>query len=144
MVPNLIQIERGERNRELILSLFSTWNSERIFLIPLAPSFGQHTRVWNYTKDRVLFVKFAYHLGCKLLADWGRNVASSSGCSDRLWRDTWAASLPPKVKMQFWKLFSDSLAKKVNINRRIVMLLVVCPFSFTELKERHALSTLKR
>ncbi|KAF7831272.1 ribonuclease H [Senna tora] len=108
-------------NSDKVHELFLPFEAKMIVSIPLSWRNIDDRLLWPFEKHDCYSVRSAYHF----LMDQ-RSLESSSSQYDSRWRKLWDLTLPPKVKVFFWRLCHGAIASNLNIFRRGVHCDVNC------------------
>lgn len=114
-------------NEELVLSVATPSDDHCVLQIPLPAREIEDQLIWQYTNERRVTTKSAYHI-IKEVRD-GR-VACSYRNEDKIgsvWRFIWKTGMLPKVKSFMWSLLSDSLSVMQNLHKRGMNIQMSCP-----------------
>jgi hypothetical protein len=74
---------------------------------------------WHYEKSGLFFVKSLYRLALMTDHDLGSSGSSTTPDGSRMdWKILWNLSIPPKIKVFFWRAANNGLATNANMNYR--------------------------
>ena len=129
-VEEIIDPHTGQWDEELIWSVFSPVDVNKILQIPLNVEALDDFVAWHYTRSRTFTVRSAYHVefdhqfGCHY---------SSSNCPgsahlNTIWKELWQLRLPGKIKYFGWKVLKGVLPCHRVLASRHIPLIPQCPF----------------
>ncbi|KAF7844569.1 protein BPS1, chloroplastic-like [Senna tora] len=102
-------------NSSRVEELFLPFEAKIILSIPLSWRNVEDRLLWPLEKHGNYSVRSAYHL----IISQDSNTPSSVTHGDPRWKKLWGLTLPPKVKVFFWKLCHGAIASNLkNIQRR--------------------------
>ncbi|KEH40735.1 hypothetical protein MTR_1g033950 [Medicago truncatula] len=108
VVSALIDQDTKQWKRDLIFSIFNTFEARQITSIPLSFRLPEDTFIWDGEKDGKYSVRSAYHL---LGEERRKELPASSTTNDKPWKGIWSINLPNRV---VW--FSSSLGVHVPLD----------------------------
>lgn len=125
-VSNLIDLEKGRWNSNVIRDNFSEEEANVIVNIPLSPSFPPDILFWIGTSNGIFSVRSAYHLR-KEIKDRENGQCSYSVKDPGLWKAIWAMKVPNPVKLFTWRACHNLLPTRHNLFQRKVVNNPSCP-----------------
>jgi hypothetical protein len=114
----------GQWNETLVREQFLPIDAEAI---PRQPLGHGQLDSWAWEKERfgVYTVKSAYKLLYNRKME-GMDGHQPSSSDDRLWKSVWKLSVPPKVKVFWWRVLHEFLPAKQILHRRHIEPLAYC------------------
>lgn len=120
--------ETGYWDEQIIRDIF--WEEDVLHILATPTNPGHEDRLaWHFDQKGRFLVKSAYHVldDDKERAQVWQEGQSSSGSSSAerksmSWLRIWKLQIPPKLKHFLWRLARNSLALKLNIQRRGIKL----------------------
>lgn len=107
--------EEGRCKEQLIRTHFLEEDATQILKTPLPKRPLENQLVWMHDKQGQFNVKIGYHVAlCLKLKDW----SSSSSTNTEWWKYLWNLSLPSKIKIFYWRAFSNILPTYSNMYKR--------------------------
>ncbi|KAL5553367.1 hypothetical protein UlMin_040768 [Ulmus minor] len=128
LVADLLD-ENGRWNVPLISQMFLNFEAKIILALP-RPAVGcfsadkQDSYCWHYDAKCLYSVKSAYHLGMELACSL--NPSSTNPATGSWWNALWNASIPPKVKVFWWRAIHDILPTTWNLRRHHIPAVASC------------------
>jgi hypothetical protein len=125
-VSELIDPVTGSWDVQLLNDIFWEEDVKEIMLIPVRVGHDDYV-AWHFDSKGIFSIRSAYHvLDDQRERDARRQRGESSGSSSDSpssfkWKKIWKLTCPPKVKQFVWRLSHNSLALKMNIRRRSVL-----------------------
>lgn len=116
-VSELINEERGARNRSLVNRTFLSFEAETILGIPLSPLLPEDGMIWENTIDGKFTIRSAYKLALERNAI-SKGESSNTSNMKTLWNRIWKAEVPGKVKNFMWRACKNILPTKLSLFRR--------------------------
>jgi hypothetical protein len=109
----------------LIDQLFQPYDAAAIKKLPLSDRAPKDELFWPGTKSDMYIVRSGYRF---LLDEEIRNLPSSSNMSQisQVWRAVWELKVPKKIQIFAWRALKDSLASKLNLWKRKVLMDPAC------------------
>jgi hypothetical protein len=94
---------------------------------------------WSGEHNGLFSVRSAYRLGLQARLHSLSGGQSSAGPSGerRIWDLVWKAAVPPKLRVFAWKVATDSLGTKQNLNRRIPTVDPTCSLCGCKTEDSH-------
>lgn len=128
-VEELIDPHSGMWDEELICSVFSAVDVQRILQIPLRVEVLDDFVAWNATRSGSFSVRSAYHVEFEHQFGHQWNWADGQGSSqlNNIWKTTWSLSLPEKVKHFVWKTLKGVLPCFGTLAGRHIPVSAQCP-----------------
>lgn len=81
--------------------------------------------IWHWEKDGEYSVRSAYYLLCSI--NCRSQPSSSNPNMHNLWKETWKAPVPSKVRNFMWRLAKNTLPTRANISKKGIYLDTSCP-----------------
>jgi hypothetical protein len=132
-MEELLDLETGWWDEQLVRDVF--WEEDVMRILATPTNLGHEDFLaWHFDGRGLFSVKSAYHV-----LDDGKEkeqVRQEGQCSSgshatenatSFWRSLWKLSCPPKLKHFLWRLTRNSLALKLNLQRRGIKLDTRCP-----------------
>ncbi|KAL5539433.1 hypothetical protein UlMin_045908 [Ulmus minor] len=117
LVADLLD-ENGRWNAPLVSQMFLDFEAKLILALP-RPALGcsmadkQDSYCWHYDAKGLYSVKSAYRLGMELACSV--HPSSTAPATGSWWKALWNASIPPKVKVFWWRAINDILPTSWNL-----------------------------
>jgi len=132
----LINPSSGTWDEEMSRDVF--WEEDVRYILATPTNSGHDDVVaWHLDRRGLFSVKSAYHVlndEKHRVKPHQRGESSSGGRHEKqtgaVWRKLWKIPCPSKVRHFIWRLARDSLAVKMNIRRRGVLLDTRCPVCY--------------
>ena len=125
MVKDLIDGHTKQSDKERIFDLFAHKTKMEILAIPLQQDTARDALIWKETKSGSFSVKSAYQVAIRM-----RDTTSVEHLATKkegtFWRKMWRLNVPPKVRMFLWRVCSNILPTRENLNRRRVQVDPTC------------------
>ncbi|CAN0846303.1 LINE-1 retrotransposable element ORF2 protein [Linum grandiflorum] len=121
---------------------FSPRSVELIRMIPLPKTRIADKLTWACSPNGNFSVNSAYHLALDNGIAPNSDYRLSFGphiCDDSFWKTIWGRSLPPKLKIFLWKIFTNSLPLNLPLSTRISNVQPSCPVCSSESESREHL-----
>jgi hypothetical protein len=122
-VSELIDVEVGQWDEEIIKDIFWPVDVQRILNIPLATSMMQDFVSWHYTKTGVFSVRSSYYLEWEHQHGIKLRRTSNYGTSSNLpvWKTIWSLNVPAKIKIHLWRSLLGAIpCNGVLANRHMI------------------------
>ncbi|KAH1114035.1 hypothetical protein J1N35_007413 [Gossypium stocksii] len=126
-MDQLIILESGTWNNELILKICNEDQVRRIFNIPLVDRNILDLLVWRYDSSGEYSVKSGYRA---LLSKSAQNTDNNLFTGDNkksLYTSIWDLQVPAKIKIHLWRTLNDYVPHFSNLARRGLCVDNVCP-----------------
>ena len=105
-----LMTDSGHWNEELIRETFIPVDAAVILQIPLRSQVDEDCWAWEPEKHGMYSVKTAYQ---KLEQDQQKAALPVQGCSgEQFWKEIWKLSVPPKVRVFWWRVLHEFLPAK--------------------------------
>jgi ribonuclease HI len=121
-VSELINPVTGTWDIELLNSLFSVVDVQRILEIPLNNQGFDDFIAWHYNKNGRYSVRSGYHIQWKHTfgARQGQMALPGSSASNPVWKELWRLKIPSKCKIFLWRALHAIIPlKSILVNRHI-------------------------
>lgn len=132
-VAELLHPDTGSWDEELVREVFWEEDVRHILATPINPD-HEDALAWHFDNKGQFLVKSAYHVlddekNRMKSRQRGEGSNSSYAVNNRsaIWRKLWKLPCQPRVCHFLWRLARNSLAFKMNIQRRGVQLDTRCP-----------------
>lgn len=125
-VSSLMDHDLGKWNMEILRDLFTTNEVDHISSIPISIRASEDERIWNYKRDGEYYVKLGYHLSRRLLHH--PKVEYSIMQDGEVQKYLWKAPLLERTKNFIWRLLSNMLPTKYNMDKNVLNLIHPSPF----------------
>lgn len=120
----LIDQDTKQWKRDLIFSIFNTFEARQITSIPLSFRLPEDTFIWDGEKDGKYSVRSAYHL---LGEERRKELPASSTTNDKPWKGIWSINLPNRVNNFLWRTAKNILPTRGNLCKKGIKIDPVCP-----------------
>lgn len=121
LVHDLMTPEHMEWGIALLHDLLTDRDVSQIISIPLGFSNHEDRLIWHFSTNGCYTVKSGYRIASTLSLNAAEQIQGD-------WNRLWALKLPPKVKMFFWRLGINCLPLKDNLQKRGILVPLVCEF----------------
>ena len=129
--------EEGCWKEQLIRNHFLKEDATQILKIPLPKRPLEDQLVWAYDKRGQYRVKSGSYVALRLKL---KDLPSSSSTNTEWWKYFWNLSLPSKIKIFYWRAFSNILPTYSNLHKRKIPVAPSRPCcGFTYEDQYHAL-----
>ncbi|EPS60183.1 hypothetical protein M569_14621, partial [Genlisea aurea] len=118
LVADLFILGQRRWNQPLIRRMFHPIDANLILQLPLAHHHADDLLIWNYTKNGRYSTASGYHLLRNAQDMWNSRESTSSTGSTKFWTTLWNFSAPPKVLFFIWRLCSNIIPLKTELQRR--------------------------
>ncbi|GAB2235452.1 hypothetical protein Droror1_Dr00025877 [Drosera rotundifolia] len=129
-VNSLLDAEKRNWNKELILQLFPNSIASAIFNIPVEISRGDYWRSWSLSTNGCYSVKSAYKKLRKLISFALMRIATSHPPDVPSWNRQWKLDVHPanlRIRMFPWRACHDCLLSRTNLVSRGMVIPIHCP-----------------
>jgi hypothetical protein len=131
-VAELIDPITNSWDEELVKDIFWEEDVMNILAIPLRPD-REDFIAWHFDSKGVFSVKSSYYVlesneEQNRVVQRGESSTNDRANTERsIWKKIWQLPCPPKIRQFVWRLAHNSLAVKMNISRRNIVLDTRCP-----------------
>jgi hypothetical protein len=131
-VAELIVPITNSWDEELVKDIFWEEDVMNILAIPLRPD-REDFIAWHFDSKGVFSVKSSYYVlesneEQNRVVQRGESSTNDRANTERsIWKKIWQLPCPPKIRQFVWRLAHNSLAVKMNISRRNIVLDTRCP-----------------
>ncbi|XP_073152575.1 uncharacterized protein [Henckelia pumila] len=116
-------IKDGSWDADSIWNRFNSYVAREILRIPLPQRHRNDALFWRYDSKGKYYVKD----GCRLQSDlFAAPINQHSYPNENWWSFLWSLSIPPKVRVFWWRVSHDCIASKQNIARHHVPVNASC------------------
>ena len=124
-VADLLEVNTGRWNRELVYETFAPGDADRIMLLkPLMNR--EDSIIWGFTKNGIYSTRSGYHLTETLVALQAPDNCVIPPVEKKLWSNIWKIKAPSKLKHFFWRSLSGALAVKERLQTRGIQIDATC------------------
>ncbi|KAM6569414.1 hypothetical protein CsatB_017399 [Cannabis sativa] len=127
-VCNLMVMEGGSWDAEIVIDLFNEREQQLILDIPLTIGHGSDKLTWSYETSGNYSVKSGYNLLQKLHGRWSANEDELT----KFWTKFWKLKIPPKVKNLVWRAARECLPTLQQLKIKRVNVHTLCPICHAE------------
>jgi hypothetical protein len=127
-VSELIDTNTRCWNRNLIREIFSPFEAQQIFNIPLSWRLPNDNMIWHWERHGDYSVRSEHHM-IKEVVTLNTPEASSSN-NQEIWKAVWKIKAPQNVKNFLWRLARDILPTRGRLKRKRLSLDTICPLCF--------------
>uniref|UniRef100_A0A803PXL3 Reverse transcriptase n=1 Tax=Cannabis sativa TaxID=3483 RepID=A0A803PXL3_CANSA len=120
-VANLMHVDGGGWDIELINDLFLERDRKLILVIPIHLSQTEDHLIWHKVVTGSYTARSAYNLLQESQGQWHNTEASS------LWKSFWKLKVPPKAKNTVWRATMDCLPTTIMLRTKRVEVSAICP-----------------
>ncbi len=126
-VADLINVERGMWNEEVVERVFDAQSATRVKKIPLLSGLPRDRVEWIYEKSGAFSVQSAYRVAVRLGSKSQGVEASNSGQHRWFWHQLWKSKSPGKSKHLVWRAYLNILPTCANLFQRHIVPKPDCP-----------------
>jgi hypothetical protein len=128
-VSELINPVSGQWDEELLRSLLSIVDVNRILQIPLHSRGFDDFVAWGFTKNGKYTVRSGYHLQWRLQfgASASHLALPGSSATNPVWKMLWKIDVPSKIKIFIWRALHGILPLKCILANRHIGISSECP-----------------
>ncbi|XP_058758794.1 uncharacterized protein LOC131632046 [Vicia villosa] len=123
-VRKFIDSELGMWRTDLVKNTFEADDAKHILGIPLSRRNVVDKQVWQHEKTGEYSVKTAYHVCIRDKA--AKEPGPSTPPSQDLWKKVWNAPIHTKIKHILWRLASNIVPTKTNLQKKGIVLDETC------------------
>ncbi|KAM6584602.1 hypothetical protein CsatB_011604 [Cannabis sativa] len=127
-VRNLMVMEGGSWDVDILNDLFIERDKKLILDIPLNISHGSDKLTWSYESSGIYSVKSGYNLLQKIHGRWDGNEDDLT----KFWTKFWKQKIPPKVKNLVWRAARECLPTLQQLKIKRVDVQTSCPVCHSE------------
>uniref|UniRef100_A0A803QI56 Reverse transcriptase n=1 Tax=Cannabis sativa TaxID=3483 RepID=A0A803QI56_CANSA len=127
-VRNLMVMEGGSWDVDILNDLFIERDKKLILDIPLNISHGNDKLTWSYESSGIYSVKSGYNLLQKIHGRWDGNEDDLT----KFWTKFWKQKIPPKVKNLVWRAARECLPTLQQLKIKRVDVQTSCPVCHSE------------
>ncbi|XP_071683352.1 uncharacterized protein [Lolium perenne] len=127
-VNQLLQPDGKSWNEVLVRKVCYSNDAECILNLKLPEHPCDDFVAWHYDPSGIFSVKSAYRLAYNLKngVRWRAENSGEPDSSTKIWKITWRANVPKKVRIFGWRVACDNLATKRNKLRRTLEMDSIC------------------
>lgn len=126
-VQSLLRNDDRERCPRKVAAFLPDQYVKTTISTPLNLHLLEDTPIWPMTHSGIYTVKSGYFLALDEMVTRQYPYVSNSEANKSLWRKVWGARVQPKIKHFIWKALKGILPTRVNLRKKKIPLVSVCP-----------------